>query len=254
MESLIPAQVIECFHLAFLGILPSHLPRDAYVLKGGANLRYFYGSLRYSEDIDFDALMAEDWKLGEKVSAALDATSLKTMLRRTGVSVASISPHGKQTETTQRWKLQLAASGHSTTISTRVEFSRRNGDERWALEAVPESVVEPYAIAPPTLLHYLPPAAIDQKVKALALRSQTQARDVFDLELLFRGNPAAVQVGEIDEGTLATAIKRCLEIESAAFQAQVLPFLDVEVAASYDSVISWETMQLYVADKLAKLQ
>jgi hypothetical protein len=254
MATLTHPQVIECFHLAFLGTLPSHLPRDAYVLKGGANLRYFYGSFRYSEDIDFDALMDEGWRLEEKVDAALASASLKLTLRRSGVSVASVSSQAKQTETTQRWKLKLEASGHQTPMSTKIEFSRRNGDTRWELGSVPESVVEPYALRPPTLLRYLPPAAIEQKIKALALRSQTQARDVFDLELLFRDNPHAVNLGDVDVATLNTAIARCLEIEFEVFQGQVIPFLDVEIAEPYDSPESWEAMQLYVVDKLEKLR
>ena len=51
------AQVIELFHLAFLQVLQARLDQSRYVLKGGANLRYFFDSVRYSEDIDLDLLL-----------------------------------------------------------------------------------------------------------------------------------------------------------------------------------------------------
>lgn len=56
MPDLTRAQRIELFHLAFLEMLSKRLDLSRYVLKGGANLRYFFGSVRYSEDIDIDLL------------------------------------------------------------------------------------------------------------------------------------------------------------------------------------------------------
>lgn len=253
-RELTAAQVIECFHLAFLVALPTHLPRDAYILKGGANLRYFYASFRYSEDIDFDALIEEDWRLRDKVDETLRSGALRLVMRRAGVEIASISPHSKQTPTTQKWMLLLAAPGHADPLATRIEFSRRNGDQRFQLEAVPENVVEAYALSPPTLLHYLPESMIEQKIRALAGRTHTQARDIFDLDLLFRRTPQAAHAGAIADDTLAKAIQHCLEIDFDIFQGQVIPFLDPEIAATYDSPVAWKTMQPYVAGKLEALR
>ena len=44
----------------------------------------------------------------------------------------------------------------------------------------------PYGLTSPTVQHYGETAAIEQKIAALALRSETKARDVFDLDLLLR--------------------------------------------------------------------
>ena len=80
----------------------------------------------------------------------------------------------------------------------------------FGLERVPERVVAPYALRPPTPLHYLAAPATEQKVKALALRNETQARDVFDLDLLFREHPGVVErdpgAGEGNR-TLTTSLK-----------------------------------------------
>src|SRR5665647_1720678 len=50
------AKLVELLHLALLQVMPSYLPVSDYAVKGGANLRLFYGSRRRSQDIDFDYL------------------------------------------------------------------------------------------------------------------------------------------------------------------------------------------------------
>ena len=47
------AQSIEIFHLLFLRVLAKG-QANWFTLKDGANLRYFFGSPRYSNDIDLD--------------------------------------------------------------------------------------------------------------------------------------------------------------------------------------------------------
>lgn len=246
------AQTIECFHLAFLQVLSSRLNQRHYVVKGGANLRYFFNSHRYSEDIDFDAVGEEGWKLEEKVDEALGAPAVAALLRSAGVTVAQVTKP-KQTDTTQRWKVLLATPTRDEPISTRIEFSRRNGERRWLLEAVPDRVVAPYALRAPTLLHYEAAPATEQKVKALARRAETQTRDVFDLELLFREHRGAVKAGALDSQTLKAAMERCVELPFEAFEAQVIPFLEPDVAELYSDSSSWEQMQTFVIDRLAEL-
>ena len=237
---------MELFHLAFLQVLQARLDQSTYVLKGGANLRYFFESARYSEDIDLDSGGIESWALGERVDGVLASPVIARLLRTGGLAVAEISKP-KQTETTQRWKISLQAKGRREPIRTKIEFSRRNGDDRYLLEAVPERVAAPYALRPPTLQHYTGEAAVEQKVEALAGRSETQARDVFDLDLLLRRQPplpiaAATRVR-------AQAAERALDLPYAAFRDQVLPFLDAEVAELYGGA-TWEQIQGYVVERL----
>ena len=246
------APAIELFHLAFLRVLQGRLNQDLYVLKGGANLRYFFESVRYSEDIDLDAHGIEAWKLEETVDGVLESPALKTLLRGGRIAIAEISKP-KQTDTTQRWKLGLSLPGRDQPLRTKIEFSRRNGDRRRLLEAVPDRVVAPYALRPPTLFHYTAAPAIEQKIKALALRMETQARDVFDLELLFREHRDVVEVGTLDPATLKAAIGRCRELPFEAFEAHVVPFLEPDVADLYDNPSSWEQTRSFVIDRLTEL-
>ena len=102
------AEIIECFHLAFLTALTQRVDPASIALKGGANLRYFFDSVRYSEDIDFDVVLGADWKLRDQVGAILDSPALLRLLRSSQITIAQVN-ESKQTETTQRWKRLLAS-------------------------------------------------------------------------------------------------------------------------------------------------
>jgi predicted nucleotidyltransferase component of viral defense system len=49
-----PVRTVEQFHLLFLAQLGRRVDKGLFVLKGGCNLRFFHGSIRYSEDMDLD--------------------------------------------------------------------------------------------------------------------------------------------------------------------------------------------------------
>lgn len=219
------------------------------MLKGGANLRYFFASQRYSEDMDIDlcGYSGGSWSLEEKVDGVLSAGAMKALLRVGGLAVAELSKP-KQTNTTRRWKIGIAAPGHSDLIRTKIEFSNRNGERRYRLETLPDRIVAPYALRPPSIQHYVDDAPAEQKVEALADRSETQARDVFDLDLLLRRRP--LPTGSLDPGLLGKAAERALELPFAAFRDQVLPFLEFDVVELYDTEAAWEQMQTFVAEKL----
>jgi predicted nucleotidyltransferase component of viral defense system len=247
------AQIIESFHLAFLLVLQTRLDQARYVVKGGANLRYFFDSPRYSEDIDLDAVGIEPWQLEAKVDEVLASPAISILLRAGGLTLGEATKP-KQTATTQRWKPVLAVAGRRAPTRTKIEFSHRAADPRRVLEAVPERIVAPYALRPATTLHYTAEAAIEQKVGALARRSETQARDVFDLELLLRRYGPAASPSAIPYTVMDVAIERALELPFQAFRDQVVRFLDADVAEIYDQREAWERTQTFVAERLTELR
>ncbi len=243
-------QVIECFHLGFLAVLRTRLDEGRYVLKGGVNLRYFFGSVRYSEDIDLDINGSASWTLADQIDKTLASDALTIVLRSAGVRVlADDITKPKQTKTTLRWKLQIAADGLRNPVRTRIEFSARNGDERFELETVPEGVTHAYAMRPPSVQHYLLGPATEQKVVALASRPETQARDVFDLDLLLRKAP--LEEGRVTQDHRQAAAERAISLPYEAFEDQVRPFLDPAVASTYDQAAG-EQMQDFVAGELLR--
>lgn len=247
MEFINDAQIVEFFHIAFLDVLSKRLETSRYVLKGGANLRYFFGSVRYSEDIDLDLSGVRSPNLEEKVDRVLVSPALEALLRIGGLAIAEATKP-KQTQTTRRWKVGITAPNRPRAVRTKIEFSNRNGDDRYRLDPLPAEVVEPYALRPPVVQHYVDDAPTEQKVRALALRSETQARDVFDLDMLLRRRP--LPDGALDREVLTQAADLAIQLPFAAFRDQVIPFLEPEVAELYSGESSWEQMQTFVAERL----
>ena len=177
-------QVIEVFHLHFVRLLCSGPDKDRFAIKGGCNLRFFFESVRYSEDIDLDVARMQVHALKEKVSRILTGPALSLPLKSRGIAVGEVSAP-KQTETTQRWKVGLSAEGRSLPLHTKIEFSRRKTTEEAKVEPVAASVLADYQLMPLLAPHYPLGAALRQKISALVGRSAVQARDVFDLGVLF---------------------------------------------------------------------
>lgn len=247
------AQITEIFHLLFLRVMA---PGNAgwFTLKGGANLRYFFASPRYSNDIDLDFAGRGHWAVAKTVDSVLTGKALTFLARAASLSIEEQTTP-KQTPTTLRWKIGLRAPEHQDLIRTKIEFSGRANESVDAeLAVVPDDIVRPYALQAPMVHHYRETAAIDQKIAALALRSETKARDIFDLDLLFRQRRSATQshlVG-LDAKHASAAAERAAAIPFANFATEVAPFLDAEVAALYDAQV-WDTMCLALAEILDEL-
>jgi hypothetical protein len=241
---------VEVFHLAFLAGLGAASDKRPLVVKGGANLRFFFDSPRYSEDLDFDVVKGfETHRLRERVEKVLAAPALRSTLRAQGLSVARVSAP-KQTETTQRWKIGIEVVGRALALATKLEFSHRGVTGAHGLDAVSREVAHAHGIVPPLAQHYLLPAAIAQKIRALAQRSETQARDVYDLDLLFaRAGPSLNAVLAPLRPLAAQAHERALALSFDEFAGQVGSFLPAEATLGRSA---WEAMQLRVADILAE--
>ena len=249
------AQLIESFHLLFLQALGSNRSRGWYVLKGGANIRYFFGSHRYSNDIDLDIVDKEGWQVEEAVNSVLHGPALRVIAIKAGIEVTDLSSP-KQTDTTRRWKLELGrlkAPGYP--VRTKIEFSARSiASDDVEFSRVPDDIVAPYGMASPTVQHYGLTAAAEQKIAALALRSATKARDVFDLDLLLRqmgAKPASIR--SLAAENALEAADRAIDVTYAAYRSEVLPFIDPEVLAIYEQKEMWETMRERVVKQLELL-
>lgn len=254
MPPAIDVQAIESFHLLFLQAATARR-KDWFVLKGGANLRYFFGSQRYSNDINLDFAGQEGWRVGEAVDKVLEGGALASLMRQAGLEMAEMT-NPKRTETTRRWKIGLSRVGRTgDPIRTKIEFSARPGaSDDIALERVPEAVVAPCGQVSPMLLHYKETAAIEQKIAALALWGATKARDVFDLDLLLRGRGAQKTPSpslRSEHADLAASKARAISYPS--FRSEVLPFLDPDVASLYQAEDVWDHMRDSVAARLERI-
>src|SRR5437867_9421218 len=78
------AKAIDSFQLAFLEVAAGRLPIAAFVLKGGANMRFFFGSNRRSRDIDFDYRGQRVGTLADRVVEGFNSRALAGLLRERG--------------------------------------------------------------------------------------------------------------------------------------------------------------------------
>lgn len=248
-------QRIESFHLALLRILEVRLDRASWVVKGGVNLRAWFGSRRYSQDLDLDVVRCPPHVLRERFAKILLCRPLADLLATQGIEIVRSSTP-KPTETTQRWKIELEAAGVGVPLHTKIEFSRRGKRlDEYALEPVRSDVVRPYGIPAPTAHHYTAGAAVRQKIQALAGRAETQARDIWDLDHLFRTTAADPRPLPAELPALVgRASERALSLDYDAFKAQVVPYLSADDQAVYGTRDAWDRMCELVAERLEELR
>lgn len=231
---------------------------DNYVLKGGTNLRFFFQSLRYSEDMDMDVAGIGVNALKEIVMKILQSPSFLDTLRP--FSIERVVPpnisKAKQTETTQRFKVHLITVA-AEELFTKVEFSRRGFKGQVVRESVTDNIVRAYKIPPIIVPHYDVFSAAMQKVDALATRSVIQARDIFDLYILqsqykgVRPQDARVNSASAKEilsmNKLKKAHSNVFDISFPQFRDTVFSYLAEEDRFAYGTVASWDEIKLKVA-------
>jgi predicted nucleotidyltransferase component of viral defense system len=236
-------------------MMEARMNRATWVVKGGVNLRAWFGSRRYSEDLDLDALGLPPHLLRDKFDTILLGRPLQDFLSSHGLELSRISKP-KQTDTTQRWKLELKAAGVSVPLHTKVEFSRRGTrDEEYVLEPARSDIVRPYGIPVPTVNHYTARSAIRQKIHALASRSETQARDIWDLDHLLRATDSDPRPLSRDvRDALPEALERAMSLGYDVFKAQVVPYLSDEDQATYGTRDAWDRMRELVVERFEEFR
>ena len=239
---------VELFHLLFMEQLSQKLDKRLYALKGGCNLRFFLTSLRYSEDIDIDVHTVAVDTLKKLVHKILTGTPFQQVLKARKITIIDFS-EPKQTETTQRWKVQLGIAAQSLPINTKIEFSRRGMKSETVTEAISRELSISYKIRPIFIPHYPAAVALEQKIRALIQRTETQARDVFDSYHLLQTHVLDVKDNFSNE-EIQTAIDHTMFIDFAMFMSQVVSYLEPEYQRQYSDKAVWETMQLVVCQSL----
>ena len=251
-----PVEIAESFHLAFLQALATRAYLSAWALKGGGNLRFFYGSERFSEDIDLDTFDIEPRTFQDRVDQTLASDLLRRTLGLLGSRIDYLNAK-ERSETKSKWVVGVRQPSETEPVYTQIEVSHREYPYREfaKVEPVMETAVARYAAAlrRPTFGHYLPRAAVAQKIDVLWGRDVRQPRDVFDLDLLFRIAPDAVSRGDVDEAGLRAALTRLFEIGYDEYRAKVLSFIERDALPLYESREAWESMQVTVAERLEAL-
>ena len=247
-----PKQSVEIFHLILLSHLGRKLDKQKWALKGGCNLRFFFRSPRYSDDMGLDVRDIPVDVLREKVNSILSGKSFNTILEVRGIAIEHVTVH-KQTETTQRWKFGLLVPGLEQPVPTKIEFSRRGLETGSMFEPVSPEVVRLYELPLLMANHY--PASIvwRQKIEALLSRTTSQARDVFDLYLLLAaGLKSAHGLSSDKRPDVAQARENILAMDFGQFKSQVISYLEYDVQPHYDSEQAWDAMRWRIIEALGE--
>lgn len=243
----------EAFHTLLLLRVRERIPTNQWRVKGGVNLRLFFNSVRYSEDMDLDAEPRARLALRNSIQDFLRDITVKRRLAELGIrDLLTAERPAKDTETTLRFKLRLEIGG-GVQLPTKVEVSFRGGtrDDLVVEESADPKIVAQYLARselPLVLPHYVRTAAIRQKISALAGRAEVQARDVFDLAALCesgRDFDLALVGRNVETGVLIAARERAFELGNDAYASQVLEFLDERDRATHAD--RWEEYQLVTA-------
>jgi len=247
----------EALHVLVLHQLADAVPSGTLVLKGGVNLRLFFGSRRFSEDLDLDLDRRAHGSFVSAVHATLTGAWLRSRLSAFGIERLDYSGRpAKNTDTTVRFKLGVVNRG-GIRLPTRIEASLRRGPEAdiAVREPAAAAIAQRYLTRAEEVLevcHYPRAAAVRQKLQALASRTLPQARDVFDLWVLTGGDAASVDHGRLRSGLttadLEEAGRRAWTIGYQQFRGQVVEFLADEDQRALDSAAEWERRQLFAAE------
>lgn len=247
-----PVAARELTHLLILKDLAG-LREGAVTAKGGVNLRLFFGSARYSEDMDLDGTATDSAAIRRRLKGLFEDRDFTGRLQRFGIR--GLDPGegpNKDTETTFRYKFGVIVGG-GVRYPTKVEvsFRKRHVADRALLEAPDPEILKTYSLDPLEVRHYVREAAVRQKIDALGGRREAQARDVFDLHVLAPNAPAEALLEFLAKGLhhdrLKEAHNRALAISYGEYAGQVFEFLGAEARARYGTESEWDELRLGVA-------
>jgi len=242
-------RAIELFQLAYCQVAAARLPLDEFALKGGGNLRFFLRSPRRSADLDLDYLGRTFGRFGERMDEVLASRQLSELLRLRDIELRFEGHRAKDTETVKRWKFQLARPGMETT-SSKVVLSNRGSTPAPVLEQMDLELARRLGGVAARIKHYLPPEAMEQKIRALADRSATEPRDVFDLDHLFRQYPDALGQARPDAKKTLAAKERAIDIPYDDYKRLVVEYLEEDFKDLYGTEQAWTDMVLRVVERL----
>lgn len=237
----------EAFHYSFLDRLLRISDPKLYVLKGGVNLRFFFHSPRYSEDMDLDVLGGSVSTLTKNGFKILNDASFQRGLRTIGIESLEINnpEKAKQTPTTQRFRLRLVTPAGER-LPTKIEFSRRkNSVKEVSMDYIDAEIARRCRKVPFQCQHYPGNVAIVQKIEALAGRTVTQARDVFDIGILHTSGYALSRKlhTALSKQVTQQARENLLTLTFEDYSNQVLEFIAAEDRTPYAGPRYWAELQ-----------
>lgn len=247
----------EIFHLEFLRWFSRKAKAKYYALKGGVNMRFFFSSLRYSEDMDIDVSDLGVEVLQEVVLGILLTQAFRRIFESHGIEniIAPDITKAKQTEITQRFKIHLITFAGED-LFTKIEFSRRGLKKGIIVQSVSDHILRSYKLTPLLIPHYNIKSTIIQKIDAIASRSVTQARDIYDLYIL-NSQFVGTEITEseiIEKDKFKKAYNNLFAVTFEQFRDSVISYLPPEEQIIYNKDSSWDEVRLKAANLIGEFR
>lgn len=203
--------------------------------------------------MDLDVLGGSVTTLKKNCYKILENPSFKRTLGTYGIADLKLNDpsKAKQTETTQRFRVRLVnRSGEE--YPTKVEFSRRTGIENFTEENIDPEIAGQYKRLAYRCQHFKGSAAVEQKIKALAGRPVTQARDVFDLYVLYLGHHFHNQDWNLNSELIQKACENAISVTYNQYRDQVEEYLTPEGQKDFGGVSKWNIILDCVLEQIKR--
>jgi predicted nucleotidyltransferase component of viral defense system len=148
----------------------------------------------------------------------------------------------------------VSSASTSLRDRTKIEFSRRPTVDSAELDPVDAQIANAHQLPVFLASHYRCADAVRQKIHALAERSRTQPRDVFDVHVLLARTDAPKKLDDEALASIAPAVANASAVTYEQYVALVVAYLDPDQAEIYASRETWDAMQLDVIERLEALK
>ncbi len=154
----------------------------------------------------------------------------------------------QQTETTQRFRVRLV-NQTGEEFPTKIEFSRRSSQDSFVEENIDTEIAMRYKKLSFRCQHFDGQTAVYQKILALAGRPITQARDIFDLYILYLGGHSGKEAITVSPNILEQARENTLSISYEHYRDQVEEYLNLTGKQNYSGSSRWNEIQSCILEQ-----
>lgn len=235
---------IELMQTRVLSAMFRNVVNREVVLKGGFAMKIAAKSERATKDID---LHANDVSM-ERVQGIVRPAIRE--LQKSGLLDDFTVSEPKQTDTTQRWKINGRVAGGETPVHLVIEVSRRGTIDASLINSV-RFEPDPVFGTPPTMVETFSPTAIAAaKFDAMASPTRESPRDIFDMSVLLemRVKPpisifAEKYTAEVLREKLETITAKLDKMDFEMVKDTLLPSLPEETRKNFGAA-QWEDMRV----------
>ena len=179
----------ELLQLILLDNLYAQSGSERVIFQGGTALRWVYGGMRFSEDLDFVTDLAR--KDIEKILAGTFQQTQRACIAQFGPGQSEVKTKSKREEATKTFYVYRPETQRER-IAVKLEFERLKGDRqpecrRFILRDLPlvagmvtsGKLIIPYSSS--IVLAETPEEILSDKIRALYERKYLKGRDIYDI-------------------------------------------------------------------------